>query len=370
MPVPVNPMNRHRGLAVSTGLLGAILFSFFSFVRYALGIASMVLLLPAVIAYIAFGVGRLYYVHSSEHRPIQVLAATMVGMGASIMLSILIPIMMGLSIAGIGLYLGITSPIKGYQIGYNENFMTLLSKSLALLYKNWVFVHGPFLWLAPSLMEDMPAPAEDTYQRVLALSAQEEQGPNREVAVLFERCKLEDELFDLLCAISKSLIPFTPEERVQLDGGIGGPKWGTYKSLERLQTEECPITTERPLPENTILFVQQYLDRGEWKVVPNSSHIFDKASLRGLLARDDPKHPLRGDLILSPNNYKNEGCTYQTRYRWHPFYSGPGCTGLSQEMNELHASLRELLPAAQPASSMAFDAVEPTVPPIHPVQAF
>lgn len=369
-PVPVNPMNRRRSLAVSMGVLGATLFSFFSFFRYALGIAAIVLSLPAIIIFLSSGAGLLYYTHYSERRPIEFFVAIMAGVGASVILSILVPILIGVGIAGIGLYLGITSPIKGYEIGYNEDFTTLLSKSFALLYKNWnwIFADGPFLWLAPDLMEDMPAPAEDnTYQRVLALSAPEQQGPSRGVAGLFEMCQLEDEPFALLCAISKSLIPFTPEERVQLDGGIGGPKWSTYKSLERLQDEECPITTERPLPQNTILFVKQYLDRGEWKVVPSSSHIFDKASLRTVLEGNNPKHPLIRDSILSPNDYKNGGCTYETRYKWHPFYLDGESTGLSQEMNELHADLRELLPAAQAGHSTVSEAVEHMYSPIHPV---
>lgn len=120
-------------------------------------------------------------------------------------------------------------------------------------------------------------------------------------------------------------------------------KVDAYTNLERLITDECSISIERPNRENTILLVKQYckLDPDKpgtkkWLPVPNMAYIFDKAQLSDWVAQN-PLNPIGSDplerdktLQLNPVDFPDhyysvdqglgKKIDYETRYVFHDYY--------------------------------------------------
>ena len=138
----------------------------------------------------------------------------------------------------------------------------------------------------------------------------------------------------------------TTEEVVALQVAGVSAQLAAYNNLRRLETDICPILQERPEREDTILLVKQYEITVEhekrWVPIPGAVHIYSNNMLKGYCLVN-AIHPINQDLIQQPSVFKVNGVTHQTRYIVHPYYVNDAGTGISQEVIQLTALLREHL---------------------------
>ena len=153
-------------------------------------------------------------------------------------------------------------------------------------------------------------------------------------------------------------------------------KMDAYTNLQRLITEDCTISFERPNRDNTILLVKQYckpdIDKPgtkKWLPVPNMAYIFDKDYLAKWVklnpVNPNGSDPLKRDRTLKldpvefPEYYYSvdqgldKKIDYETRYVFHAYYvtedeshynvtidCGSKELGICQEVIQLTAELR------------------------------
>lgn len=152
-------------------------------------------------------------------------------------------------------------------------------------------------------------------------------------------------------------------------------KTRAYLDLQRLITEECPVSFERPERDSTILLVKQYYqpDEKKWLPVPKMAYIFDQSSLDDWVTRN-PVNPLGSDPLerdatkkMNPDKFPDcyyfvhDGMSkvrYDTRYVFHNYYVDEHESkhhvvidgerkemGFCQEVNQLTTELRAHLSA-------------------------
>lgn len=123
-----------------------------------------------------------------------------------------------------------------------------------------------------------------------------------------------------------------------------------YKNLhQRLEVDQCPITTERPSRDDTLLVVKLYQDGVKWVPVPNSSYIFYKDALNQHFEKNaiNVRHPIMGESITLPEPYtkadQHNSCItrYTAQYRIYPYYPSTDATsGTSQELSNMAKRLK------------------------------
>jgi hypothetical protein len=124
-----------------------------------------------------------------------------------------------------------------------------------------------------------------------------------------------------------------------------------YESLtERLKGTTCELVVYTDI-ETPILFVKQYKTKeGQWKAVPNATHLADKESMRHWL-KGKAVHPVHNDKINEPPKYEGK----ETRYIWHDYkgYSQLQ-TQLAQEIRQVISVQPEIVPTDDVVSDLKY----------------
>ncbi|WP_133127914.1 hypothetical protein [Legionella nagasakiensis] len=247
-----------------------------------------------------------------------------------------------------GLFTLIKSPIEGAKIGWNEGFVAMLRsvfQGRSQVTANAPRGAGRFAIGVPGLGEGID------FQQILEQLGERAANAARQPLTEMQFNALQLPHAEVRALKSGQLPPLTEEElsMLQATGDIQIKAMvERYRNLQRLETENCSIVLERPEREDTILLVKQYQQDGQWLPVPGVVNVFDKSSLKMYFVgnettRGNGIHPLNRDNILTPSNYADaEGTSYPTRYVMHHYYVDSGC-GISQEVNQLTAKLRNCL---------------------------
>jgi hypothetical protein len=265
----------------------------------------------------------------------------------------------------------VTFPLRGVVIGWEDGFSNLfespssrearLNPVADILNPNTQqnFSNEMYSMMMSALSGEVTV--DEMIERVGEMAVRAARRPMTEEE--FARLELSTDEYQQLIAEQQSALSEQEMALLQNADGLTKQNLESYKNLQRLKNDNCPILQGRPEIADTVVLMKQYKRNGEWLPVPGVSHIFDRDTLKGAMLVDglhptqegarslNQDEPVRRDKLINPVKYTIGADEYETRYRLHNYYpSDHAERGVNQEENQLLKQLRNDLLQLQRSS--------------------